>query len=596
MGDWRISGFHEVRELGTGAQGRVVLARHAGSGHPVAIKYVRRRDGDERAVQRLREEAVLLGRVDDPHVARLYRFVIDRNGAAIVMEAVNGVSLRTILAEHGALGPEAALAVLKGSLLGLAAAHAVGVVHRDYKPANVVVQGDGLSKLVDFGVAAVAGEGSRAGTPAYMAPEQWEGRPATPSTDVYAATCVFFECVTGRRPYRESGRLGLMRQHLHEEVPVEELPEPLRPLVAAGMAQDAGDRPPSAREFLDELERVAAEAYGPDWHRTGVRALAVSAAALSALFPLAAAGLAPAAAAGAATAAAVPAGGAAAGTASGAGAAGVSGAGAGAAGASGAAAAGGGKVAAAVAATAVATAAIAGGVYAVRGGEEPRRTAATASPARSSGPAFTVTVATENRTIPSPRLVISNARYAQVSGMPDAALQARINKALRGPLDEAIGYFRQCSMPDASVRSTVRPGLRTSNLLSVGYQVAVTGVCASPGSVDSRDGVTVDVRTGREITPQRFWLASTLTAAGARTLRERATRTRWVYPSACSGATPSLITQPGPRVDFVLWPNEIEILQFAPDSEPCNDFSLYAPYAKVRDLIRPESAALLPRN
>lgn len=78
------------------------------------------------------------------------------------------------------MAPEAALTVLKGSLLGLAAAHAVGVVHRDYKPANVVVQPDGTSKLIDFGIAVLTGQGSRAGTPAYMAPEQWQGGPASP--------------------------------------------------------------------------------------------------------------------------------------------------------------------------------------------------------------------------------------------------------------------------------------------------------------------------------------------------------------------------------------------------------------------------------
>ncbi|MFD0691891.1 serine/threonine-protein kinase [Actinomadura fibrosa] len=286
MVEWRVDGFDEVRVLGAGAQGRVVLARHTGSGAPVAIKYVHRRDGDEEAIERLREEAVTLGRITDPHVARLYRFVSGESGAAIVMEAVDGVSLRAVLDEHGKLEPEAALVVLKGSLLGLAAAHGAGVVHRDYKPANVVVRSDGLSKLVDFGVAAVAGGEGRSGTPAYMSPEQWEGRPASASADVYAATCVFFECVAGHRPYTGTGLPELRRQHLGEPVPVEELPEPLRPLVAAGMAKDPRGRPPSAADFLAALETVAAGAYGSDWERRGVRALAAGTVALAALFPL----------------------------------------------------------------------------------------------------------------------------------------------------------------------------------------------------------------------------------------------------------------------------------------------------------------------
>jgi serine/threonine protein kinase len=117
------------------------------------------------------------------------------------MEAVNGVSLRDVLSGNpGPLPPEAALTVLKGSLLGLSAAHAAGVVHRDYKPANVLVESSGNSKLVDFGIAGLSGERTVAGTPAYMAPEQWHGAPASPATDVYSATCVFFECVTGGPP------------------------------------------------------------------------------------------------------------------------------------------------------------------------------------------------------------------------------------------------------------------------------------------------------------------------------------------------------------------------------------------------------------
>ncbi|WP_344283513.1 serine/threonine-protein kinase, partial [Actinomadura napierensis] len=299
---WRVEGFTEVRELGAGAQGRVVLARHATAGAPVAIKYLVRRDGDEEAIERLRAEAVMLGRVDDPHVVRLYRFVSAERGAALVMEAVDGVPLKRILAEHGALEPEAALTVLKGSLRGLAAAHAAGVVHRDYKPANVVVRADGLSKLIDFGIATAAGDGAGSGTPAYMAPEQWERRPASPATDVYAATCVFFECVTGARPF--SGDLAALRAgHLRGAVPAVRVPEGLRDLVAGGMAKSPDDRPPGAAAFAAELEAGAATAYGPGWEGRGVRALAGAAVAFAAAFPLAAAGLVPAAAAGGAPAA-----------------------------------------------------------------------------------------------------------------------------------------------------------------------------------------------------------------------------------------------------------------------------------------------------
>ncbi|MFD0901516.1 serine/threonine-protein kinase, partial [Actinomadura sediminis] len=288
MSEWTVGGYTEVRELGAGAQGRVVLARHDASGTPVAIKYLIGGPGEAER-ERLRHEARMLGRADSPHIARLYELVEGPDGAAIVMEAIDGVSLKEILSREGALGPEASLAVLKGSLLGLAAAHSLGVVHRDYKPANVVVPADGLSRLVDFGIAAPAGEeAGGAGTPYYMAPEQWDRHTATPATDVYAATCVFVECVTGSRPYT-GNRAALMLAHRTGEIPVGDVPDPLRPLVARGMAKSPADRPAAASAFVEELEAVAVAAYGPGWEHTGVRALAASAAALASLFPVAAA-------------------------------------------------------------------------------------------------------------------------------------------------------------------------------------------------------------------------------------------------------------------------------------------------------------------
>ncbi|MCP2336281.1 serine/threonine-protein kinase [Actinomadura rupiterrae] len=359
--EWRIDGFVEIRELGRGGQGRVVLARHAVSGGLVAVKYLLG-DAGSGARARFRDEAVLLGRVRDPHVARLYQLVEAEQGLALVMEAVDGVSFREVLGRYGALAPEAALTVLKGSLLGLAAAHAAGVVHRDYKPSNVIVPADGRSKLIDFGVATMAGAASGAGTPAYMAPEQWLGEPAGPAADVYAATCVFVETVTGRRPFADDPRGG----HLTGAVPVEDVPEPLRPLVMSGMAKAPEHRPPGAAVFVRELEDAARAAYGPDWESRGARVLAGVAMALASLFPLAAlsASAGAGAGAGAAGAGAGAAGAGTAGTA-GAGTAGAGTAGAGTASAGGGASALlGGKTGLAIAAAALLTTGAAGyGVY-----------------------------------------------------------------------------------------------------------------------------------------------------------------------------------------------------------------------------------------
>jgi hypothetical protein len=185
-----------------------------------------------------------------------------------------------MIAGQGPAGAESALLVLKGSLLGLAAAHALGIVHRDYKPENVLVDAQGTSRLTDFGIAArQGGSAPVGGTPFYMAPEQWDGTPATPAADIYAATAVFFECLTGLTPF-SGGMAQLAAQHAAAAVPVELVDEPLRELIARGMAKDPAARPPSATDLVSELEATATAAYGADWESRGRLQLAGRAAAL----------------------------------------------------------------------------------------------------------------------------------------------------------------------------------------------------------------------------------------------------------------------------------------------------------------------------
>ncbi|MFC1415362.1 protein kinase domain-containing protein [Streptacidiphilus cavernicola] len=285
--EWVVPGYRHTRELGSGASGRVVLALHDETGTAVAIKYLGeelRADSD--FLEEFRAEARLLGDLETPYVVRLWEYVEGPEGAAIVMELVDGIALRALLREAGATGPEAALVVLKGSLLGLAAAHAMGVVHRDYKPENVLVAADGSSKLVDFGIAVKTGDdGGIAGTPPYMAPEQWTGDPATAAADVYAATATFFECLTGKRPYPGTEFAELVVQHTTAPIPDEEAPEAVRPLIRRGLAKTADERPSSAAAFVAELEAVAGVAYGEDWEEKGQRKLAAMAALLPLLFP-----------------------------------------------------------------------------------------------------------------------------------------------------------------------------------------------------------------------------------------------------------------------------------------------------------------------
>ena len=287
MADWDVPGFTELKALGSGGFGDVVLARHDESGTLVAIKYLRRNLLDDPEwVEMFRSEAAVLASLDDPNVVRLYEYVESPAGAAIVMELIDGVSVREILVHQGKTTPEAALVVLQGSLLGLAAAHQRGVVHRDYKPENVLVNGDGASKLTDFGIAARVGDQAiPAGTLVYAPPEQFGGTPASPASDVYAATVTFYECLTGSPPFRGDTAEALLHQHLVAPVPLDPVPEPLRPLVAAGMAKEPEQRPTDGTTLVAALQAAAAGAYGPDWEKRGRSHLGEAALLLAALWP-----------------------------------------------------------------------------------------------------------------------------------------------------------------------------------------------------------------------------------------------------------------------------------------------------------------------
>src|SRR6202167_5972507 len=287
MPEWRLPGYTELRALGSGGFGDVVLARHDESGTSVAIKYLHRGLlADPGFAAMFRAEAAVLASLDDPNVVRLYQYVEGPAGAAIVMELIDGVSVREILSRQGATIAEAALVVLQGSLLGLAAAHARGVVHRDYKPENVLVDRAGVSKLTDFGIAARAGDRAvAAGTLAYAPPEQFSGGPASPAGDVYAATATLYECLTGHPPVRGDTAEALLYQHLSVPVPLEPVPGPLRPLVTAGMAKDPAGRPADAAAFVTELRAAAWPAYGPDWEDRGRSHLGEAALLLAALWP-----------------------------------------------------------------------------------------------------------------------------------------------------------------------------------------------------------------------------------------------------------------------------------------------------------------------
>jgi serine/threonine-protein kinase len=570
-----------------------VLARHEGSNTLVAVKYLTVPDDAFRT--EFRAEAGILRGLDDPHVVRLFDYVETPEGSAIVMEAIDGVSLRSLLGEHGRLEPEAALAVLKGSLLGLGAAHRVGVVHRDYKPPNVMVGGDGQSKLIDFGIALRSGAaGQIVGTPAYMAPEQWAGAPASPSTDVYAATCVFFECVTGETPYRGETTEAYRALHTYAEIPAGHAPPPVQALVRRGLAKDPGARPPGALEFAAELETAATAAYGPEWESNGWRRLAEAAAGLAALFPLAAlvASVAPGAAGHLAGVGAGKAAGAAAGKAG---------------------AAGHGVLAKVLGAnTATKVVAVVTGAIVVGGAGTAAIVLTQHKPKKPPAPApIRIELASYDRSVTG--LNVRNASYAQVTGVRDAALRGRINAALLAPLEWAAGALQRetatmqppCTGP-ATLGARPELGLRGPHLVSVRYELPHQS-CHPLDYELPHATVNVDLRTGKALTAAEVFRPETLTESGMAALMKHVDA-HTTHPDSALVCAP----QPLNRKDFdpiedvdtkklrppvispFLTPTGLSMTWSKSGSE-CPFYQVTVPYAEVRDLLDPKIVAELPR-
>lgn len=199
--------------LGRGGMAMVYPGRDLKTRRRVAVKTLRPEyQRDPESHHRFRSESRLLALVSShPHIVSLYDFQNATNGSWMVMEYIDGPSLRDILDEEGPLDPETVMVVLDQMGKALSHIHSQGLVHLDVKPQNMLRTPDGTFKLIDFGVAQRAGApqekigGSAFGTAAYLAPEQASGREVGPATDVYALGCVAYELLTGRPPFVAAG-------------------------------------------------------------------------------------------------------------------------------------------------------------------------------------------------------------------------------------------------------------------------------------------------------------------------------------------------------------------------------------------------------
>lgn len=268
---------YEIGErLGAGGMSEVWSATDLRLGRPVAIKFLRADIEDPSARARIEAEARSAAKLSHPNIVNVYDAGEHENRPFVVMELADARSLADVIREEGPLDPERACSVATQVLAALGAAHAEGIVHRDVKPANILVGEDGTVKLADFGIAKSLTEatvgltmaGQVMGTPTYLSPEQAAGQPATARSDLYALGVVLFESLTGRPPYTGDTPIAVVTAHAHAPVPdVREVspsvPAALAATIQRVLSKDPADRFSSAADMSEALRDSDATVASP---------------------------------------------------------------------------------------------------------------------------------------------------------------------------------------------------------------------------------------------------------------------------------------------------------------------------------------------
>lgn len=285
--------YQVLEKIGAGGMASVYRARHLAFNEVRAIKVINSRIQDESSVKRFRTEAVIARKLQHPHAVRIDDLDVTEDGRPfIVMEFVEGKSLRRTLREQGALPLARSLNIAAQSAEALAAAHEMGITHRDIKPDNILLaseNGADFVKVLDFGIAKVregaidmgddyttTQTGMVVGTPAYISPEQARGKMATEvdgRADLYSLGVVLYEMVTGQLPFKSETSMEMILHHLHSPAtpahrarPDLHIPRSLSELLARAMAKDRQERFQSAQEMLAALRdpQMRAQTELPD--------------------------------------------------------------------------------------------------------------------------------------------------------------------------------------------------------------------------------------------------------------------------------------------------------------------------------------------
>src|SRR5215470_2785264 len=218
--------YHVLERIAAGGMGEVYRAQDAVLAREVAIKVLHRSlASDQGFVDRFRREARAAATLNHPNIVAVYDWGAVDGIYYMVMEYVQGRSVRELLNADGSLAPAQAAEVLRQTLAALEHAHARGIVHRDLKPENILITNDGVVKLTDLGLARAFADakntraGAVTGTVQYLAPEQIRGEPADPRSDLYSLGIVAYELLTGDLPFSGETPMAIAYQHLSDRVP-----------------------------------------------------------------------------------------------------------------------------------------------------------------------------------------------------------------------------------------------------------------------------------------------------------------------------------------------------------------------------------------
>ncbi len=261
-----LGGRYELTDrIAIGGMGEVWKARDTVLGRIIAIKILKEEyTGDPNFLRRFRAEAQHTALLNHPGVANVFDYGEEEGSGYLVMELVPGDPLSAILDREKVLSPDRTLSLIAQTARALSAAHAQGLVHRDIKPGNLLIDAKNRVKVTDFGIARLADQvpltatGQVMGTAQYLAPEQATGQQATGVSDIYSLGIIGYECLAGHRPFTGESQIAIALAQVNDDPPPlpESVPEPVRALIMSMLSKEAEDRPADADKLATAAEAL----------------------------------------------------------------------------------------------------------------------------------------------------------------------------------------------------------------------------------------------------------------------------------------------------------------------------------------------------